>query len=160
MPDMLVKLYDLPTGPSAEKLAADGIDIRRALPPDKRAIVEWVREKFSDGWAGECDVSFSVQPPGCFIAVKGGKIIGFACCEATCRGFFGPTGVEEAWRGRGIGTHLLFACLRALRDMGYAYAVIGAAGPVDFYIKTVGAVAIEGSSPGIYRNMIKYGGNT
>jgi hypothetical protein len=35
---------------------------------------------------------------------------------------------------------------------GYAYAIIGGAGPTAFYAKTVGAVAIEGSTPGIYRD--------
>jgi len=37
-----------------------------------------------------------------------------------------------------------------LRELGYAYAIIGGAGPVDFYVKTLGAIPIPGSSPGIY----------
>lgn len=155
MPDMLVKLYDLPSSLPVDKLKAEGIDIRRAMAPDKCAILEWVRTVFGDGWAGECDVAFSRQPISCFVAVKDKQVIGFACHEATARDFFGPTGVDPAWRGHGIGTHLLFACLSAMRDMGYGYAVIGGAGPVDFYAKTVGAVPIEGSSPGIYRDMLK-----
>jgi hypothetical protein len=155
MPDMLVKLYDLPPAPSTEALQAEGIDIRRAMAPAKHATVEWVRSKFKDGWASECDVAFSRQPISCFIAVKDNKIIGFACHEATCKGFFGPTGVDEAWRERGIGTHLLFACLQDMRNAGYAYAVIGSAGPADFYRKVVGAAPIEGSSPGIYKDMLR-----
>lgn len=154
MPDMIVRLYDLPPAPSREKLDAEGISIRRAMVPDMTAVVEWVREKFGNGWASECTVAFSRQPVSCYVAVQDRKVIGFACHEATCRGFFGPTGVDDAWRGRGIGTHLLFACLQAMHDMGYAYAVIGGAGPVDFYAKTVGALPIEGSVPGIYQNMI------
>lgn len=158
MPDMLVKLYSLPPFPPQDRLKAMGVEIRRALPPDKHAVVEWVREKFSNAWASECDVAFSRQPVCCFLAVKDRGIVGFACVESTCRGFFGPTGVDEAWRGHGIGAHLLFASLAALRDIGYAYAVIGGAGPVEFYRKTVGAIPIEGSEPGIYRGMIKYRG--
>ena len=155
MPDMLVRLYDMPTAPSTEKLAAEGIEIRRAMAPNKHQIVEWVREKFGNGWASECDVAFSRQPISCFIAVKENQIIGFACHEATMRDYFGPTGVDPDWRGRGIGTHLLFACLNALKDMGYGYAVIGGAGPVDFYAKTVGATPIEDSVPGVYKDMIR-----
>ena len=38
--------------------------------------------------------------------------------------------------------------------MGYAYGIIGAAGPVDFYVQAVGAIPIPDSSPGIYVDMI------
>ena len=34
--------------------------------------------------------------------------------------------------------------------MGYAYGIIFAAGPVDFYAKTVGATVIPDSEPGIF----------
>jgi hypothetical protein len=37
-----------------------------------------------------------------------------------------------------------------MRAEGYGYAIIGWASSVDFYKKTVGAVVIEGSDPGIY----------
>jgi predicted N-acetyltransferase YhbS len=58
--------------------------------------------------------------------------------------------VDEARRGQGIGKALFLSCLHAMAANGYAYAIIGSAGPADFYAKTVGAVEIEGSSPGIY----------
>ena len=43
-----------------------------------------------------------------------------------------------------------------MRDSGYAYAVIGAAGDhvKGFYEKVVGAVEIEGSVPGIYSDRL------
>lgn len=157
MPDMLVKLYDLPKAPSMEKLDAEGISIRRAMAPDKHIVVDWVRCTFGDGWASECDVSFSIKPIGCFVAVKDGEVIGFACHDATNLDFFGPTGVLESMRGRGIGAQLLFACLESMRDRGYAYAIIGGAGPADFYAKAAGAIPIEGSVPGIYRDRIRHG---
>jgi hypothetical protein len=39
--------------------------------------------------------------------------------------------------------------------MGYVYAIIAAAGPVDFNRKTVGAIAIPDSEPGIYTDLLK-----
>jgi predicted N-acetyltransferase YhbS len=48
---------------------------------------------------------------------------------------FGPTGVLESARGKGIGTALLIAALRGLKEMGYAYGVIGGVGPVQFLRK-------------------------
>lgn len=158
MPDMLVRLYDLPeVAPLVGCLAARGIVIRRGMPYEKHAIVEWVRETFSDAWSSECDVAFSNQPVSCFIATEAGRIVGFACHDSTCRNFFGPTGVEESKRGGGIGKALFLSCLHAMASQGYAYAIVGSVGPAEFYVKTVGAVAIDGSTPGIYRDLLKAG---
>jgi hypothetical protein len=38
--------------------------------------------------------------------------------------------------------------------MGYVYAIIGHAGPIEFYQKTVGAIIIPDSDPGIYTNLL------
>jgi ribosomal protein S18 acetylase RimI-like enzyme len=151
MADMLVKLYDLPgSHASVEKLVSQGITVRRAMAYEKPGVVAWVKETFTEGWSGECDVSFANQPIACFIAVKEDAIVGFACYDSTCKNFFGPTGVMECHRGQGIGKGLLLTCLHAMAADGYGYAIIGSAGPGDFYAKTVGAVPIEGSAPGIY----------
>lgn len=153
--DMLVKLYDLP--PSHDmvgRLAADGISIRRALPPEKHTVLAWVRGNFSEAWASETDVAFARQPVSCFIAIQDKRLLGFACHDATCRNFFGPTGVDPGARGKGIGAALLLACLEAMRGQGFGYAIIGGVGPADFYANTVGAVPIEGSRPGVYRGLL------
>lgn len=156
MPDMLVKLYDFTMDWSIhEKLKEEGIEIKRALAPDKSFVTGWVLRNFGECWSSECDVAFSNKPVSCFIAAKSGQIIGFACYEATARDFFGPTGVDEAARGKGIGTALLYSCMNSLKEMGYAYAIIGSAGPADYYRKTTGAIVIEDSEPGIYKNMIR-----
>ncbi len=80
-------------------------------------------------------------------------MLGFACYDATAKNFFGPTGVDPAWRGRHIGAGLLLLALQAMADEGYGYGIIGGAGPTEFYEKIVHAQVIEGSTPGIYRNM-------
>ena len=49
---------------------------------------------------------------------------------------------------------LLFACLEDMRQQGFGYAIIGGVGPAEFYAKAVGAVAIDGSEPGIYRGLL------
>ncbi len=154
--DMLVKLYDLPDSTAAfARLREQGIDIRRALAPEKHKIVAWVRENFSAGWASETEIAFARQPISCFIAVREARIVGFACHDATCRNFFGPTGVTPQARKLGVGTSLLFACLEAMREQGFGYAIIGGVGPAAYYTKTVGAVPIEGSEPGVYRGLLR-----
>lgn len=156
MADLLVKLYDLPSSPAAlERLRGDGIEIRRAIGPEKHAIVEWAGKKFSRAWASECDIALSAQPATCFIAVKDQRVIGFACYDATLKGFFGPIGVDESVQKKGLGKALLLRTLEAMREAGYGYAAIGWAGPVEFFRKAVGATVIEGSEPGVYKDLIK-----
>jgi hypothetical protein len=153
MSDMLVKLYRLPhLDEGLAPVIARGVSIRRALPPEKHVVLAWVEREFSRAWASECDVAFSRQPVSCFVAVRDAEIAGFACYEATCRNFFGPTGVHE--RGVGIGKALLLACLHAMRAEGYAYAIIGGVGPAEFYSKAVGAIPIEDSAPGVYEGLL------
>ena len=156
MPDMLVRLYNLPDlTATGVRLAEKGIDIRPALAPERHLVLDWVGQTFGSAWASEAEKAFANTPISCLIAVDKSKCIGFACYDATCRGFFGPTGVDPVGRGRGVGTALLWACLDAMWRVGYGYAIIGGVGPAEFYAKTVGAEIIEDSTPGIYRNMLK-----
>jgi hypothetical protein len=151
MPDMLVKLYDLPEMvPLVKKINDQGVVVRRVMAYEKLDLVEWVVKIFGRGWASECDLAFTNHPISCFIAVKAGNILGFACYDSTCKNFFGPTGIIKESRGLGIGKALLVSCLGAMAANGYAYAIIGAPGPQEYYVKTLGATIIEGSSPGIY----------
>jgi hypothetical protein len=50
---------------------------------------------------------------------------------------------------------LLLESLWGLRELGYVYGIIGAAGPVKFYQETVGAIVIADSEPGIYIDLLK-----
>lgn len=156
--DMLVRLYDLPEAAArVDALRAAGIELRRALAPERHVVVNWVRQQFGEGWASECEVSFSRLPITCFRAQRGQEVVGFACYDATAKAFFGPTGVLERERKQGIGTALLLVTLHAMAAEGYAYAIIGWAGPADFYAKAVGAIPIAGSRPGIFANFLRGG---
>ena len=155
---MLVRLYDLPeSGSRVAALRKAGIEVRRALAPERHIVVNWVRHEFGEGWASECEVSFGRLPISCFRAQRGQEVLGFACYDATAKAFFGPTGVLERERKQGIGTALLLESLHAMAAEGYAYAIIGGAGPEDFYAKAVGAVPIAGSTPGIYADLLRDG---
>ena len=155
MSDLLVRLYDLPTFEAEAKVAQAGIVVRRAIPPERQVILDWVGAQFSAGWASEASVALSSLPVTCWVAVKDGELLGFACHDATAKGFFGPTGVLESARGRGIGEALLIATLKGMREAGYAYALIGDPGPVEFYRKRLDALEIPNSKPGIYAGMLR-----
>lgn len=152
MSDLLVNLLKLPVPRSSP---TESFIIRRAQPFELSPVREFVAANFSTAWADEISVGFARQPVTVFIATIERELVGFAAYECTRRSFFGPTGVTEKAQGKGIGTALLLASLAGLREMGYVYAIIGAAGPVDFYQKTVGAIIIPDSEPGIYADGLK-----
>lgn len=150
MPDLLVNLLNL----TAFEEPKDFV-VRRAQPFEISAVRSFVARNFSESWADEISVGFARQPISVYVATMDHQLVGFSAYECTRRGFFGPTGVLDDTRGKGIGKALLLASLWGLREMGYVYAIIGAAGPVHFYQKTVGASIIPGSEPGIYIDPLK-----
>ncbi len=155
MIDMLVRLYDLPDAATLyQDAVAHGVTLRRARAFEKHTVAAFAKTHFSEKWVSEVEVAMSRQPIACFIATRDQQILGFACYDTTQRGFFGPTGVSETARGLGLGKALLFKALEGLRDIGYAYAIIGGVGPKEFYAKTCGAIEIPGSDPGTYSDLL------
>ncbi len=156
MPDLLVPLYSLPPrDEGAASVAGVGILLRRPNPFELTPVREFIQTHFSASWADETVVTLSRQPVTSFLALSGKTIVGFAAYDSTRKAFFGPTGVDPAFRGRGIGKALLIESLWGLHDLGYAYAIIGAAGPVEFYQKSVSATVIPNSVPGVYANLLR-----
>ena len=156
MADMLIKLYTLSDCTVLVKRLEDsGINIRRALVPEKHIVVQWVLKHFSAHWASECETAFSSHPVSCFIATFEGKAAGFTCYDVTCKGVIGPIGVREDMRGKGIGKALLISSLHDMAHQGYAYAIVGDVGTEEFFSSVAGASVIKGSEPGIYRGMLR-----
>lgn len=156
MPDMLVNLLQLPpVEPLMIEMEQARVVIRRAQPFEITPLRSFVEDRFSLAWADEISVGFANKPVSVYVAICAGAFVGFGAYECTRRAFFGPTGVAESWQGRGIGKALLLACLWRLREAGYVYGIIGRAGPIEFYQKTVNAIVIPGSEPGIYANLLK-----
>ncbi|MCX6358424.1 MAG: GNAT family N-acetyltransferase [Armatimonadetes bacterium] len=156
MPDMLVQLLKLPPlEPCLEAMRSQDIVIRRANPFEAAAVREFVSTHFGTAWADEVAPGLMSRPGTVALAIREGQIIGFAAFECTRKAFFGPTGVAEAERGKGIGKALLVASMWGLRELGYVYGIIGGAGPTAFYEGVVGAGVIPDSSPGIYEHMLR-----
>ena len=150
MADLLVNLLKLPALEHSQEFI-----VRRAQTFEMSAVRDFVETHFSTSWADEISVGFARQPVSVYIATIQREIVGFSAYECTRRAFFGPTGVVETAQHKGIGKALLLASLWGLREMGYVYGIIGAAGPVDFFQKTVGATIIPDSEPGIYVDLLE-----
>lgn len=151
--DMLIRLYDLPSGNGISP--PSGALSRKPIAPECDLVCQWVAQEFSVGWASEARVALNNRPVSLFIALRAGAVVGVSCYDTTARGFVGPIGVAAAERGRGLGAALLRACLQDMRSVGYAYAVAGAVGAPEFFRRVAGATEIEGSTPGVYRDMLR-----
>ncbi|MDR2933075.1 MAG: GNAT family N-acetyltransferase [Oscillospiraceae bacterium] len=160
MADMLVKLYaDLPHIDTDAYRRESGVYIKRALIPDKEKILSFIRANFSGTWVHECEYALFHDPISCYIAVEDKEVIGFACYDATAKGFFGPFGVKESKRNKGIGRVLFHKCLQSMKEAGYGYAIIGwtSEKAIPFYQREAGATIIDDSptSKSVYRNLIE-----
>ncbi|MEW8051658.1 MAG: GNAT family N-acetyltransferase [Candidatus Thiodiazotropha sp.] len=153
--DMLIKLFNMDIDWSfISQQAQQQVVIRKPIGPDQKAILNWAENHFPQTWLGEIQRALNNTPCSCFIAQRDSSLLGIACYDATALGFFGPLGVVESARGKGIGTSLTKACLLDMRLKGYGYAVVGMAGSADFYRKIANGIEIPDSNPGIYQSTL------
>jgi predicted N-acetyltransferase YhbS len=132
----------LNTAADEARLARDGITVRRAAAAEAGPLGDWLVHGPWGGssWPAEVTRSLALDPPGCHIAERAGQYLGFASHGVNRRDWFGPMGTLDAERRRGIGAVLLKRCLTDIRDSGLDSAQIGWTGPVQFYVRAVGAV--------------------
>ncbi len=152
--DMLIKLYPPAAFATAVPSGPGGAVVRKPIGPEHGALARWVGESFGASWASEVQVALANRPVSVWIATRDTTLLGFACFDATGRGLFGPIGVADAARGRGLGAALLRACLLDMRSAGYAYAIAGGVGAPAFFRRVAAAVEIPDSSPGLYANQL------
>ncbi len=151
--DLLVPLYSLPQRPIG---TAPGLSFSKPIGAEIHLLEKWLRQAFGEIWLSELRVSLYNNPRTCWLARLGEELVGFACYDATALGFFGPFGILENYRRRGIGKALLIETLHDMRSHGYGYAIIGHANDTGYYERAVGARLIKGSSPGIYGSTARY----
>lgn len=151
--DLLVDLHDVIYQEPKDK----AVLIKRVLSPDSDRVVSFIAKEFNDSWASEAKAGLYKPNPTCFIAVKDETVIGFACYDATAKGFFGPLGVSEKARGLGIGGTLVQRSLLAMKEDGYAYAIIGGVSErtKPFYDKVCNGVMAIPNSRKVYLRLIR-----
>ncbi|MEK4670958.1 GNAT family N-acetyltransferase [Niallia sp. FSL R7-0271] len=143
--DMIVSLkdYSIPT------ISTNNITFRRAKQSDAASLKTFVEKEFGNAWIESIEIGFIQEDIPIFIALEGSGIIGFACFDVVRmkKGLFGPMGTSISTRTQGIGYTLLHYCLNEMKEIGYEYAVIGEAGPIEFYEKACNAVVIPKRFP-------------
>jgi len=119
--------------------------VRKVNKNDVNDLVHFIENNFSNEWSQTIREAFSLSKPPIYVALdNNGQIVGFAAYDIykNKKCYFGPMGVALSNRINGIGYSLLHHCLKDMSDIGYEYAIIGDAGPIEFYEKACNAVVI------------------
>jgi ribosomal protein S18 acetylase RimI-like enzyme len=115
----------------------------RVQPEDFDTIFKFVKHHFpKNTWAEEVKCSFKLLPPTTFVAKnENNEIVGWATHSQFFPGSFGPTGVDESLRGKGIGTELFLWCLWDIKQEGLDKCEIMwvEGDTIKFYSKSIGA---------------------
>jgi hypothetical protein len=83
MPDMLVRLYDLPEASGwYDRADAAGYRIRRAEAWERARFLQFIHENFGPLWSTEAEQAFSHSPVTAFVAEKGREIAGLRLTSA------------------------------------------------------------------------------
>jgi len=139
--DMTVNLrhYEMP-----KVMLDDGITIMRASLKDQEELVSFISEGFGDPWVKTIETALEEDNPPLFIAHDRRKLIGFACYDSVRhqKGVYGPMGTSPHVRTKGVGYALLHTCLEEMKQKGYEYAILGEAGPIEYYERACGAKLI------------------
>jgi len=121
-----------------KKLNKNKIFIRPYLKNDREVLLNFIKKNFTYGWYEEVKskiqkvkVGFTgyglnlntlYNPKSVFVLLKEEKIIGFSMFSENFEkkelGHFGPIGIQKDFRGRGIGSALLFKTLKEMKDRG------------------------------------------
>lgn len=125
------------------ELEKGGYHFGRVKSSDFVETYNFVKIQFPHStWCEEVKYSFTLNPPTTFIAKDANKnIVGWATHSQFFPGSFGPTGVKESLRGKGIGTTLFLWCLWDIKQKGLDTCeimwVVG--DTIKFYSKAIGA---------------------
>ena len=138
--NLTVSLEAIKNEPTSKK---EGYEYERVQPKDFEETYSFVKHQFPLGtWAEEVLLSFKLNPPTTFIARNDrNEIIGWATHSQFFPGSFGPTGVLDSLRGKGIGTELFLWCLWDIKQNGLKTCEIMwvDGDTIKFYSKTGGA---------------------
>jgi folate-dependent phosphoribosylglycinamide formyltransferase PurN/GNAT superfamily N-acetyltransferase len=152
LPEILNLVVDL-SRERAIPPAPPGVEIAPPAPTDERTLA-WIDATFGGTWSSEACAGRSV------VARRDGSPVGFATidprglkfswldglAQEAGVGIFGPFGVAPQERGRGVGRALLSRALGALRETGYARAIVPAVGDerlAGYYAEFAGAKIAE-----------------
>ncbi len=124
------------------RIRTDDLEIREATSRND-PVFKWIEKNFSLQWSIEAQLALEKKYGRIYVAETNNGIAGFAVHSASHRYRFGPIGVDEKYRGRGLGKILLLHTLDSMRLLGIRYAIIPWTTHLFFYAWIPGVTDIR-----------------
>lgn len=139
--NMDVDLLSVPldTRASEDRLASEGIEVRRADGDDDGRLQDCLGATWQAGWIAEITEALRSSDAGLYVAVQSGRYVGFCCYGVNRVHEVGPIGTDPDKRGLGIGGVLLKRCLAEQNDRGVVAAELVWVGPLAYFARAVHA---------------------
>jgi mycothiol synthase len=139
--NMDVDLLRAPLGTRAaeDRLALEGIAVRRADGADDGPLQESLGSTWQASWIAEVTDALRSSSAGLYVALQGSRYVGFCCFGLNRVHEVGPIGTDPGMRGLGIGGVLLKRCLAEQRDRGLDAAELVWVGPLSYFARAVDA---------------------
>ena len=119
-------------------------NIEKTKTKEITKIINFIKQNFSPNWATEAKMALKEPNGGLWIAYNNqNQIIGFSAYSALEPNWFGPIGVIEKERRKGIGTILLYKALNSIRLNGIRYATIPWTNHLKFYTQLSNIIEIR-----------------
>ena len=129
----------LDTRAAEDRLASQGIGVRRADGDDDGPLQESLGATWEPDWIAEIVTSLRSSEAGLYVAVQGDRYVGFCCYGVNRVHEVGPIGTHPDMRRAGIGGVLLKRCLAEQRDRGIVAAELVWVGPLSYFARAVHA---------------------
>jgi mycothiol synthase len=129
----------LDTRAAENRLAAEGIEVRRAVAGDDGPLQESLGSTWQADWIAEIAEALRSSEAGLHVAVRSGRYVGFCCYGVNRVHEVGPIGTDPDVRELGIGGVLLKRCLAEQRDRGIGAAELVWVGPLSYFSRAVRA---------------------
>lgn len=118
-------------------LVREGVNIYKVEERDE-ALLKFVESKFSSFWRLEVSMAIDEEQGGAIAAEVDGEIVGFSVYGSISESWFGPVGVDPDFRGKGLGTVLLYDTLLEMRKRGVRVVVIPWTSHLFYYAQLPG----------------------
>jgi len=90
----------------------------------REGVIDWIHSNFGPLYSHEASEAFRHDIPSLWLAYKGDEIVGFSSYGTSELNWFGPIGVIESERRKGVGSVLLYKALMGMKEEGRRIALI------------------------------------